>query len=254
MAFEFLFLLGLVGTGSRWRAGIGYLPAGHSAALKTGKTGVLGADGEPDKDVDGRQLTEAEKAAIAKKDQEMRDKELGVKSKSGEVTSKSRNPDKEGFYRGSAVIPVLKRNNNQDGSLVTGEDERKGYIKGDFLIESTGEVSHIPSGLLVYKFSDRKVAREGVDMMIDTNLSAELPSAFPRRDQKVAPVAKTLPAKFREIENRVEERNYYVNILKRMAPKGSKVKADRTGYSVSIGGETKTFKTADEAGKFLDNL
>jgi hypothetical protein len=39
---------------------------------------VLGADGEPDKDVDGRQLTEAEKAAIAKKDQEMRDKEMGT--------------------------------------------------------------------------------------------------------------------------------------------------------------------------------
>lgn len=76
--FSFILLLGLVSTGSRWRAGIGYLPPGHSAAGKTGKTGILGADGEPDKDPTGRQLTTEEKADIAKKDQEMRDKEMGI--------------------------------------------------------------------------------------------------------------------------------------------------------------------------------
>jgi hypothetical protein len=76
MSLEFLFLLGLVGTGSRWRAGIGYLPAGHSAALKTGKTGVLGADGEPDISSDGKKLSYEEKMAIRKKEKEMRDAEF----------------------------------------------------------------------------------------------------------------------------------------------------------------------------------
>ena len=81
MALEFLFLLGLVGTGSRWRAGIGYLPPGHSAAGKSGKTGVLGANGEPAIGVDGKKLTAKQKAEIAKKDEEMRNKELGIEPK-----------------------------------------------------------------------------------------------------------------------------------------------------------------------------
>ena len=87
MAIKFLFLIGLVGTGSRWRAGIGYLPPGHSAAGKSGKTGILGADGEPDRGVDGRKLTEEEKANIARIDKEMRDKELGVDTSEEKVNT-----------------------------------------------------------------------------------------------------------------------------------------------------------------------
>ena len=79
--FSFILLLGLVGTGSRWRDGVGYLPPGHSAAGKTGKTGILGADGEPDISKDGKQLTAAEKAEIAKRDKEARDRELGIETK-----------------------------------------------------------------------------------------------------------------------------------------------------------------------------
>lgn len=90
--FELLCLVGLVGNGSRWRGGVGYLPPGHASALKSGKTGVLGADGEPEIAPSGRKLTDEEKAKIAKTDAEMIAKEKAERAaKKGETEPKKAN-------------------------------------------------------------------------------------------------------------------------------------------------------------------
>jgi len=84
MAFEFLFLLGLVGEGSRWIGNKGWLPPKESGMpfKSRGKVGYLGADGKPAEDETGKKLSAKEKAAIMKREEEMKAKEMGAKSKS----------------------------------------------------------------------------------------------------------------------------------------------------------------------------
>ena len=78
---EFL-LLGLVGEGSRWIGNKGWLPPKESGMpfKSRGKVGYLGADGKPAEDETGKKLSAKEKAAIMKREEEMKAKEMGAKS------------------------------------------------------------------------------------------------------------------------------------------------------------------------------
>ena len=70
--------LSLVGTGSRWRDGVGYLPPGRSP---TDKVGVLGYDGIPKQKPGGGYYTKEEAMAIVERDARNRQDELTQKKK-----------------------------------------------------------------------------------------------------------------------------------------------------------------------------
>jgi len=82
MITPYILLLGLVGEGSRWIGNKGWLPPKESGMpfKSRGKVGYLGADGKPAEDETGKKLSAKEKAAIMKREEEMKAKEMGAKS------------------------------------------------------------------------------------------------------------------------------------------------------------------------------
>jgi len=80
---EFL-LLGLVGKGTKWIGGKGWLPPKESGMpfKSRGKVGYLGADGKPAIDENDKPLTAKQKAEIMKKEEQMKAAEMGTRSSS----------------------------------------------------------------------------------------------------------------------------------------------------------------------------
>jgi hypothetical protein len=80
---EMFVFVGLVGKGSKWLGGKGWLPPKESGMpfKSRGKAGVLGTDGQPDIAPDGTKLSAAEKAFIMKEEADMKAREMGGKLK-----------------------------------------------------------------------------------------------------------------------------------------------------------------------------
>jgi len=203
---EFL-LLGLVGEGSRWIGNKGWLPPKESGMpfKSRGKVGYLGADGKPAEDETGKKLSAKEKAAIMKREEEMKAKEMGIEVKpekkprakkqkaeetpaeSGKASATVQSADslmsnmnssrvggvsrlgnsaKDGFKTGDAIIPVQKGQSKDNEFMGS---QRSGHIKGDWLVERDGTVSHIPSGFKVGAFANYNIGRQAVNDLIKLN-------------------------------------------------------------------------------------
>jgi len=123
---EFL-LLGLVGKGSKWLGGKGWLPPKESGMpfRSRGKVGYLGADGKPALDEEAKPLSAKQKAAIMKKEGQMKAAEMGIEVK----------PEKKKGKRKSPVSGI-------SSSIDLTEDK-----------SGNPQVIHKPTGLGVFSFS-----------------------------------------------------------------------------------------------------
>jgi hypothetical protein len=121
---EFL-LLGLVGEGSRWIGNKGWLPPKESGMpfRSRGKVGYLDADGKPALDEGGKPLSAKQKAAIMKREEEMKAKEMGLEVKPEEKAKTKK--DKGEKDKSSAAkradpkdIPIETKSNEAKPSTV----------------------------------------------------------------------------------------------------------------------------------------
>ena len=159
---EFLCLVGLVGKGSKWLGGKGWLPPKESGMpfQSRGKAGYLGADGKPAKDEAGKDLTEAQKAEILKKEKQMRDKELGVKPDSPSPKLENGKVDKEGFSKsklldreGNVILSGVSKN-----GMIYDADEKILYSQAlNKAFRSEGKMSNKQAKDLMNEISEQKI-------------------------------------------------------------------------------------------------
>jgi hypothetical protein len=161
--------------------------------------GVLGADGKPAVKPGGENYSAKEKKALLKKEQEMRNAEMGVTPKPDKNRAKAKrlppSQDTElakqkvsetqtgsivslkgnvgnGFKTGIVMIPVLENAGKQNAKFVG--QQRIGRVKGNWLVEKDGTVSHIPSGLRIGNFANYTIGQGAAEAIMA--MEGQMPS------------------------------------------------------------------------------
>jgi hypothetical protein len=197
-------------SGGKWLGGKFYRAPGKSPSSKLGVLDKGGtAPGTKPLDDGGGKYSAKEKKEVLKREEEMKAKEMGIEVKPEAKPKPDKNaaaakrlpPAQDiesaiksvaesrvgsvvqlkgsaggGFKTGSVVIPVAKVGEGKRRKL-TGEFNgqlRTGRIKGDWLVEKDGTVSHIPSGMSVGRFHNYKIGQSAVDGLM--GMSDKMPS------------------------------------------------------------------------------